>query len=379
MRITLVWVVAAVMALAGSVTAVAQEGEQRPRLNKGAAVMAVGILTERGEMSEVALQRALLTHALTLSSPSHIRAVVGKGGGPIRRTRWFGETGDAAERTRWLMDRVKVEVVPGTAMIQVELFGFTDESERATILEELVNSYLEGLKSQRTSELLDRTAQLNNLRIVEERALKELVNDIRDREMQINGSGGGRGAAKLKMLEFLTRELTAAEVELARRANAKHDAESAVRKGEKPAGVEEVVLSDRRIVRMRDQLDDAETALAGLGEKDAAEGRKRVDVLRNRMEELKAELRTGATARTLSDLHQAVESQLAVVGSMLKRVDQLKADIGEMCGAELALEAKIQEAARVRSRILRLREEIDSIMSRPADLLVGVRWHIHPE
>lgn len=350
----------------------------RPRveLKKGSAVLIVDFSLNGVELSDEALRRRVRTHAVTLGSATQVRAAMGKAA--VRQTRWFEETGDADERAGWLCEHLRAEEVAGTGLIQLEVDGMTDAYERATVLEALVEGYLERLKSERTALLLDRTAVLNNLKIKAEIAHKELVNQIRDRGLKINSDGGGPGEMKKREMEALLHAQIEAQLNAGRALADYHAAQAATTGGKRPAGVEDRVAADPRIVRLRDQLDDARIALDSGG--NAAEARRKVDAIQSRLQAVTAELLAVESVNRLASLKESSEAEMSRLEGISKRVDNLKMDLGEIANLQLLFEIHQEDAARARERIGKLKEEIDQIMAVVATgQMVDVRWHLHPE
>lgn len=378
-------VIGVAMAWLGQGCAASKEiASPRVELHRGAAVVIVDSSMGGVESSEDGLRRRVLTHALTLGSAGQVRAAVGKHS--IGQTNWFAQTGDVEERAAWLMEHLRVEAVAGTALIQLEVEGVSDGLERVTILQELVETYLDRLKKERIALLLDETTILNNQRIAAEIRWNDVKKEMRDKRLKITNDGGGETGLKERELEWLARAMIDAQLE-AGRARAGYDAAvTATATGGRPAGVEEAVSREQRLVRLRDQLDDAsialEAALGAAGEKDASvtAARGKVEAIRKRFEKVKEELVAEGSARRLADLKEAAEVQMSRLEGISKRVDNLKMDIGELANAQSQLRLLEEESVKTREQIGEWKEAVRRIMAETAlGRIVDVRWYLRPE
>ncbi|HEY7117450.1 MAG TPA: hypothetical protein VH475_12755, partial [Tepidisphaeraceae bacterium] len=183
------------------------------------------------------------THAQLLRTESLLTKVLQNVNSEVRKTRWFAQFGgDIRKAKADFEDNLSVTPVQDTKLVKVE-FTYAEPVDCKTIVYELVSTYLEDQKKFTIDSLLDRTSMLNNVRIKTEARLKDLRNEMHEKQIKLNTDGGGIGRAGVKEMELskLISEQIDAQMK-ANKARAEYDAtSSAIQQGQDPGGVDMAV------------------------------------------------------------------------------------------------------------------------------------------
>ncbi len=327
-------------------------------------------------------------HAVTIASEQHLHRVIAKAAGESRKTHWFKESDNPIERADWLRDHLRVAVLPGTALIQVSLEDLADPVDRQTIVEDICSTYLEGQRSERTNQLLDRTTMLNNVRIKNEARLKELRADMREKQLKLNleGSGvGGTGRTGVKDMELT--KLVEVQIDAQLRIVKAQGLVDALVQGKDSPQIDETVQRMAPFLHNdRDQLHQLEATRDQLAEQTGADNPKVKD-LTQRLERLRTtyktqseEASTRARNQLIEEARQEAASAEAVLKGVVARVQALKEDLGELNSAATQYAILRKEERAVSDQVRSTREQVEQIMALISSAsAVEIRWHLHPE
>jgi hypothetical protein len=378
-----------------------------PRLDEaapGAPASAALLIVEppvRGDRGDVApstdaerlYERRILTHAAGLKSEHTIRRVLSNPNAQTRKTQWFRDAADPLERSAWLRDHLRVTAIPGTSLIQVELPDLRDAGERKQILFELCQTYLDGNKRVQVDALLDRTTILNNVRIKTEARLRDIGQEMRQKQIQLNVDGGGIGRIGVKEMELsrLVGERVDAELRTARARATLEAVSAAAQQGETPpaleAAVEAAVMADPRVAELTRRAEDARLRAdlarakpAGADKAVADEADAEARVLAAHAEGRRAAVAARAKAGGIEQARATLAQETAVLERLTKRVEQLKDDLGELSNATVQYYSLQEEQKGLREQLKTLREQLDHVMALSSSAaLADVRWYQMPE
>ncbi|HEY7120061.1 MAG TPA: hypothetical protein VH475_25970 [Tepidisphaeraceae bacterium] len=339
--------------------------------------------------SDALLQRRIYTHVATIASEQHLRHLFANPQSEIRKTQWFQTNADPRERAAWLRDHLHVTAVPNTSLIALSLMDVQDAKERQVILTEICNAYLNGERTLRTDAMMDRTQMLNTVRIKVEARLKDLRNEMHERQVKMNVDGGGVGRMSVKELELS--KLVSEQIEAllaAGKARALHEAaKAAVDHGQDPLGTQELMQRISPFLRNdQEQLQQVETELPLLAAKVGTEHAqykevaKRRDVLQERYQKRSEEARVKAREMILEQMQQDAGIAQARADSLNKRVENLKMDLGELSNSLLVLSHLQEEDKALTEQLRNLRRQIESIVAEQSSTaLTDIHWHLMPE
>jgi uncharacterized coiled-coil DUF342 family protein len=363
-----------------------------PPLAAASAVLVVDPLpADAAPESEAAFQRRLGTHVATLRSEQIFRRLMSQPGSDTRKTRWFTGADDPLERSVWLRDHLRVAAVPGTALIEVSLDDVRDPIERATILREICSTYLDGARQGRTEQLLDRTQVLNNAKIKTDSRLKDLLAEMRERQIKVNTDGGGIGRIGAKELELskLVAEQVDAQIAYGKAYAAFETLKAAVQAGQAPPTAT-ATPEDERLAALVRRLDDVEIRLevaqARPADKDkgpdpaVADLRVETTSLQKKIQALRDEAAARTKVAAIEGAQQRMHQAATTLEALTKRVDFLKADLGELSNSMVAYANLQQEEKGLREQLRTVKEQIAQTMAAQASTAAaGIRWHQMPD
>jgi hypothetical protein len=377
----------------------ARLGEPVPALGPIGAGSAVLIVDppQNGMDSDALLQRRINTHAATLGSEQHLRKVIGRAAGEVRKTHWFKESDSPIERAGWLRDHLRVVPLPGTALIQVSLEDVADAAERTAIVREVCQAYIEGQKSDRVNALLDRTQMLNNIRIKADARLKDLRADMKQKLIELNSTGGavggGFGRLGVKEIELskVVQEQVDARLAYEKSQTAYQAAVEAVKSGRAVPGEDRmspwvIPGCNPYLTEDHKQLRQSEVERDALAEKMGAENEayqrvlKRVQRMREQFEKDREEAMTKARAAIVEDLKQEAEAAKGRFNSLTARVDGLRDQVGDLSNATVQYATLEREEKGLSEQIRSVKEQIEQVVALQSSAGVGeIRWHLYPE
>jgi hypothetical protein len=343
--------------------------------------------------SDALLQRRINTHAATIASEQHLRKVIAQAEGETRKTQWFKESDNPLERAEWLRDHLHVSVLSGTSLIQVSLPDLRDPAERKTIVQAICQAYLEGQRSQRNNELLDRTMALNNVRIKAEASLKILRADMREKTVRLNIDGGAVGGignrlgVKEMELSRIVQEHVKAQLQLGKAQGAYKTLAESIQQGQFPPQVDELMTRiDPFLLQERSQIQQVEIERDLLAEQNGADSAK-LKAVTQRAEKMRAiyekrfeETRTKARVAILEQAQQEAKAAEAKEHALGMRVDNLKQDLGELSNSLVQYESLKREEQGLVERLRLIKQQLENIMAmQSSSSAVEIRWHLYPE
>jgi hypothetical protein len=358
--------------------------------------------------SEIQLQRRVNIHIATLRSEKNIRTMISSANSETRKTSWFTSANDPHERTIWLRDHLHVKQVEGTPLIEVSLPDIANPSDRRTILRDICDTYLETASKQRADALGDRTYALNTVKLKIELRLKQITDDMRQKQINLNADGGGIGRMGVKDMELskLVDQMINAQAQ-SDKATASYTALSrAVQSGQNPPGLDTILAGNARIQELQRHLDDAELRLeiarSKSGEKaggaadpldkgstakpasakDSAVAELLVETayLRKKLDLLTSEATAKAKVQLLEEVEQRAQESKNTLNALRERVASLKDEIGDLNNSLVLYMTLQEEQTGLREQLRSVRQQIEQIMAlQGRNSSIGIHWHIEPE
>ncbi len=357
--------------------------------------------------SDIQLQRRVNIHIATLRSEKNIREMISNANSETRKTSWFTSANDPHGRTIWLRDHLHVKQVEGTPMIEVSLPDIADPSERRTILREICDTYLTTASKQQTDVLGDRTSVLNTVKLKIELRLKQITDDMRQKQMQLNMDGAGVGRVGMKDMELskLVDQMINAQEQSDTATAAFLAMSRAVQSGQNPPGLDAILTTNTRIQEFQRHLDDAElrleiarsksvdkpapasdpldkTALTKPATKDSAVAELQLETayLRKKLDQLTSELTAKGKIQILEEAQMRVQEYRSKKDTLKSRIDSLKDEIGDLNNSMVLYTTLQEEQKGLREQLRSVRQQIEKVMSlQGARANVSIHWHIMPE
>jgi hypothetical protein len=378
--------------------------EPMPAISAGAALLIVdppgqtaNVNAARGTPPAVAApadlerlyQRRILTCAASLKSEHTIRRLISSPSAETRKTQWFKESDDPLERSAWLRDHLRVTTIPGTALIQVELPDVRDSRERKTILYEICQTFLDSNKRVQQDALLDRTSMLNNVRIKADMRLKDLNQEMRAKQIQLNLDGGGIGRIGVKEMELskLVGEHIDAQMRTSRARAAFEVLSAAAQQGNAFPAAEAAAEADPRVQELTRRLEDARlradlarTKPGGADKAAAEEADAEAKVLATHAEQRRSSVAARAKVALLEQAQARASEEAVQLETLTKRIDNLKDALGELGNAMVQYNNLQEEQKGLREQVRNVREQIENLMAIQSSAAASdVHWHQIPE
>lgn len=358
--------------------------------------------------TEAQFQRRINTHIVSLRSEQNLRKMIASPNSETRKTAWFTAAANPRERAAWLRDHLHVRQITGTALIEVSLPDVLDGNDRRTILRDICDAYFKAASEQQTDQLGDRTSALNTIRLKIEGRLKQITDDMRNKQIQLNTDGGGIGRIGMKEMELskLVAEHVDAQLRAAKAKSAYQAIVTALQQGHNPPELDEAIRSDPRIADYQHQLDDAQRRLEiakskstekelpatdPLGkntpEKQAvskdpavAELQAETNYLQKKLDTLTSELTAKAKVSILEQAQLRATQATAEMESLAQKVEVLKNDLGDLSNMMVLYTTLQEEQKGLREQLRSVRAQIERIMSlQGTPGLAGIRWQLQPE
>lgn len=341
-----------------------------------------------GADSEALLQRRVNTHIATLRSEQNIRRMLSNANSETRKTSWFTTANNPRERSVWLRDHLRAAQVSGTPLIEVSLPDVADAGDRKIILREVCDQYLQNEKQQQSNRLLDRTQMLNTVKLKIDMRLKQITDDMRAKQIQLNINGGGIGRMGVKEIELskLVSEQIEAQIRAQKVKGSFETLTAAAQQGQSFPALDAVVRSDVRIQELQRRLDDAGLRLAIIKAKsndksaDALEVGVETDYLQKKIEARSGEIAARAKVSLVEEAKSSATAAQAVSDGLRQRVEKLKEELGDLGNSTVAYLTLQEEHRGLREQRKDVMQQIEQVMALQAsNSVVGVRWHIQPE
>jgi len=307
----------------------------------------------------------------------------------VRDTQWFKEFhNDTREMLRDLQKQFRVEPILDTKLISVSM-SYSDPKDCRTIVQEVVDTHLKNQKHRAQDAQIDRTKELNNIRVQDEIHRRQLEQDMKAAavRLSIDGMGAaGRFAPKELELSRLIDEQIKAQSLASEAKSAYETAANMIQNGIDPPLVEEMISRDMNVAQYRSQLDNMELQIA-LTSKSTGAGNPQVqryqdarDLLQKRLDSARDEVRIKGRQAVLAEYQGKFTSSQTSAESINKQVDKLKAELGELSNQltnYLSMESELKYVREHLKEVEKKLDEISAIQRQPD--LGGVQWMTQPE
>jgi capsular exopolysaccharide synthesis family protein len=328
------------------------------------------------------------TQAHILRSEALLTKVLQNMNNEIRKTQWFAQfNGNIPRAKADFEDSLTVTPMQDTKLVKIE-FTYSKPDDCKTMVLDLVNTHLENQKQVQTEFLLDRTSMLNNVKIKTDARLKDLRAEMREKQIKVNTDGGGIGRIGAKEMELskLVAEQVDAQLMYGKAYSAFESTKAAVQSGQDPPMMEQYVhelapflVNDEYQLRQIELERDiaAETGTESTRYKQLA---KRADIMRANYQQALDAARVRAKVAIIENMQQDMNKAATKLESLTKRVDFLKADLGELSNSLVAYFSLQQEEKGLMEQLKTVKDNIENVMAlqsaRAAEI---VKWNTLPE
>jgi hypothetical protein len=326
------------------------------------------------------LQIVQHSQAAIMTADGLFATILGDANSPIRQTAWYKSINDPKKAISWLKKHVVASPVPDSALIKVYLDELPSPAgDAATIIENVVNRHLEMQQLLRSNQVLDRTTALNNLKIKFETRIRELLDRQNNRMLQLNigavGSPGRYTATDVEIQSLLNKQ-----VELqATAAAAQARLEELNQRVQEPKTLpySESVERDPVVLKLRERLLDCDLELRTAAATQAAdspavrEAQRQRDIVNEQLEKVRGDLRTAVFSAELLEATKRAEAAKIALQICEKRIDQLKAVLGDLAIAMNDYLMISDDLAKTRGSLQEVREELEEISSATAVSVVS--------
>ncbi|HEV2293257.1 MAG TPA: polysaccharide biosynthesis tyrosine autokinase [Tepidisphaeraceae bacterium] len=343
------------------------------------------------ELNQQALAIEQRTQAQLLTSEGLLARLFSNPNKAIRETSWFQQFADepnpVAEAKRDLVKRMDVRAIPDSKLLQVSM-SYKDPKEAATIVNDIVSEHLDGQRSENVSKVQQQTLQYQGARRKYVRERDDVLMQIREHATQLSIDGAGTPGRLIPQEEEL-RQLIRAHFDIQKNArDAREQYESVVEQqqnGVDPPVVEELINRDQEVAMLRQVLTNIDVQIAGmanLGEshREVLKAKAERETIAKKLEEVRAGVRTTATAQIVEQarlMKEATESQVEEMGKRIAAATTALGDLQYKMTQYLTL--RDQEEV-YRLLIQKVDERLDELdQSARAQDFSSVSWAQRPE
>ncbi len=332
--------------------------------------------------------------AQRLKQPSLLVKVLAKS--KIRETQWFREfvtiergqpVEDLAAAKEDLQDKLLVSPVPNSRLVQVSM-SYTAPRDCATIVEEVVNEFLQEVRGNRTNNELLKTQTLEQLRQTYSNELNEKVARIRRIAEQMGEKGltlNGPGSKDYELQALIGQQVHIQE-EYNKVQSELRSFDEQLKNGGTPAIVEDMIQRNPAYVEDRRFTDDAEMSQRllenqlGKTHNLVVRARTMYEGWQEKLNAVHEEVKTQAIASLKMQIASAAESSRASMEGLGKRIDELRSDIAQLAKTRNEYENLLADQKVLSDQLVKVKQDQDAIaVFAPGSNFSTAVWHSMPE
>jgi capsular exopolysaccharide synthesis family protein len=329
------------------------------------------------------------TQAQLLKTEALISKVLSNANSEVRRTHWFSQFGGDTRRAKAeFEDGLSVTPIQDTKLVRIE-FTYAKPDDCKTIVQELVTTHLDEQRRLAQDALLDRTSTLNNVKIKADSRLKDLRQEMRAKQIQLNVDGGGIGRIGVKEMELskLVGEQVEAQL-LAGKAEAAYQATaSAIQQGQDPPGIDKMMMmTNQMLMNDHAQIQAIQVELLVMADSSGVDNprykslSKRLDIMKKNYQQANDEARAKAKVAILEEMQQEYAAAKGKLEGLTARVNNLKNDLGELSNSMVQYYALQEEQKGLTDQLKAVREQIENVMAlQSSQAAARVTWMTMPE
>lgn len=337
--------------------------------------------------ASVALE--IRTQAAILRSESLFTSVLRNQNSEVRQTNWFRQfNNNFAKAKQDFEDSLTVTPLQDTKLVKIE-FTYSDPDDCKTIVRELVDAHIEEQKKSAVDVLGDRSYTLNTVKIRIDARLKQITEDMRQKQINLNIDGGGIGRMGMKDMELskLVQEYIEAQLMYEKAMGFYTATSKAAQSGQDPPGLERYIQqSYPYLMNDKYQLEMMGVEVAVARDSGGDENSrykqyaKRYEMMEAKYNKQVAESRAKGQIAILEEMQQEVTSAKTKMDGLKSKVDALKDEIGDLNNS-LVLYLTAQEEQRgLREQLKTVREQIENVLAlQGMQSASTVQWRSMPE
>ena len=339
------------------------------------------------DSASIALE--IRTQAQILRTESLLTRVLTNQNLEVRQTRWFQQFNNNLARAKQdFEDCLTVTPLQDTKLVKIE-FTYSEPADCKTIVRELVDTHIQDQKQSASDNLGDRTQMLNTVKQKIDFRLKQLTDDMRNKQIQLNIDGGGIGRMGMKEMELskLVQEHIEAGL-MAEKTKGMFDTTlNAVKQGQEPPNIDFFIMRNYQYLPSdKYQLKQVEIE-RDIALESGGEGNTRYKMLAKRAEMMAAsyqkdmeEARAKGKVAILEEMQQEAIKDQTKAESLKQRVDKLKEDLGDLSNSMVAYMTLQEEQRGLREQRKTVMEQIENVMALQSNAsATSVQWKAMPE
>jgi tyrosine-protein kinase Etk/Wzc len=257
------------------------------------------------------------------------------------------------------------------------------------MVRELVDAHIEEQKKSAVDVLGDRSYMLNTVKIKIEARLKQITDDMRAKQINLNLDGGGVGRMGMKDMELskLVQEWIESQLMYEKALSFFKATSSAVQNGQDPPGLDRFIQMNYPFLtndkyQLKSYQIERDVALDSGGAENSRYKAlaKRCDMMEADYNKQMAEARAKGQIAILEELQQDMNGSKSKMEGLQAKVENLKAEIGDLNNS-LVLYLTLQEEQRgLREQLKTVREQIENVMALQGTQAAStVQWKGQPE
>lgn len=281
------------------------------------------------------------THAQLLTADGLLARLFSNPNKAIRETSWFkqfaNEPDPVAAAKEDLLESLSVRPIADSKLVAISM-SYKDPREAAVIVKDVVTEHLDNQRSENVEKVVVEQMQYRQTRQKYDRALSDVLSQIRELVTQLNIDGAGTPGSMMPR-EVELRKLLDTQFEIQANAREARDQyESVVQQqqnGIDPPIVEEMINRDQQVSSLQHVLTNIDVQLAGmanLGEnhREVQKYKAHRESIAQKLEEARADVRSKTTAMIIDQARGTKESTEAHVEDIAKRIAAATADLGDL-------------------------------------------------
>jgi len=336
--------------------------------------------------ASVALE--IRTQAAILRSESLFTGVLRNQNSEVRQTKWFRQfNNDFAKAKQDFEDSLTVTPLQDTKLVKIE-FTYSDPDDCKTIVRELVDAHIEEQKKSAVDVLGDRSYSLNTVKFKIEGRLKQITDDMRQKQIMLNNDGGGVGRMGMKDMELskLVQEYIEAQLMYEKASGFYSATSKAAQSGQDVPGLDRYIqMNYPYLANDKYQLEmmQVERDVARDGGEESnrfKQYQKRCEMMEAKYNKTVAESRAKGQIAILEEMQQDVISAKTKMEGLKEKVNTLKDEIGDLNNSLVQYLTAQEEQRGLREQLKTVREQIENVLSLQGTQAAStVQWKGQPE
>jgi capsular exopolysaccharide synthesis family protein len=338
------------------------------------------------------LQVDLRTQARLLEQDALFSRVLVKPQSPIRQTEWFKEhfrdgKPDVALAKEDLRDRFSVAPVPDSRLISVSM-TYRIPKDARVVVEEIVTEHLAEQRSLITQRTQERTQTLNNLKTKYQNLVKTAAQDRREKEARLGDmSGTARMYASGKEYELaeLMRQIAVIKAEMERHRRNYESFMGMIQSGVNPPEVEELMMQNQELYRLKQGLEMAEADLRGMPTQGTAMRNQsallesRREYYQTKLDAATADIKARYQESMGAKLRNEFEASQAQHNALAERIAKVTGELGELSQTMSDFLTARDEEASYRELLKEVSDKLEQLTSTTSQDVNSVSWALRPE